>query len=69
METLNLSIEGMSCNHCKMAVEQALKTLQGVAAAEVDLKGKSAKVFFDPGKVKPAQLKAVIVEAGYEVLD
>jgi copper chaperone CopZ len=40
-------IEGMSCNHCKMHVEEALSRLAGVQSAAVDLKAKNAKVFLD----------------------
>jgi len=69
MQELVLKIEGMSCNHCKMAVEQALKTLQGVKSAEVDLGSNSAKVAFDPQLVDRGKLKQAIEEAGYEVVD
>lgn len=31
-----LKVQGMSCNHCKMAVEKAVKNLPGVSAAEVE---------------------------------
>lgn len=30
-------VDGMSCNHCKMRVEQALEKIAGVEKAEVDL--------------------------------
>lgn len=69
MESLTISIKGMSCNHCKMAVEQALQTLQGVESAEVDLKGNTAQVVFDPSQVDEEKLKAAITQAGYEVID
>lgn len=35
--TKTLTIEGMSCNHCKGRVERALKELDGVESAVVDL--------------------------------
>ena len=31
-----ITIEGMHCNHCKMAVEKVLKKIHGVEFAEVD---------------------------------
>jgi len=37
-----ISIEGMSCNHCKMSVEKALNSLEGVAKVEVSLENKNA---------------------------
>ena len=32
-----INITGMSCNHCKMAVEKALKAVPGVKEVEVNL--------------------------------
>ena len=32
-----INVEGMSCDHCKNAVESALAKMNGVSAAEVDL--------------------------------
>ena len=69
MDTLIINIKGMSCNHCKMAVEQALQTLQGVESADVDLQSNSAQIVFDPNKIDSKKLKAAITEAGYEVED
>lgn len=66
-EQIVLSIGGMSCNHCKMAVEKALKSLDGVLDAAVNLEEKSARVSFDPGKISAEDLKSVVTEAGYEV--
>ena len=37
-------IEGMMCNHCKMAVEKVLSAVPGVTAVVVDLEAKTAKV-------------------------
>jgi len=69
MESLTLRIKGMSCNHCKMAVEKALQTLEGVESAEVDLEGNTAQVVFDPSQADRRKLKAAITQAGYEVID
>lgn len=35
-------IEGMMCNHCKMAVEKVLGAVEGVASVTVDLEKKTA---------------------------
>ena len=39
-----ISVEGMSCEHCVAAVKSALEKLDGVKAAKVDLKKKTATV-------------------------
>lgn len=61
-----IKVEGMSCNHCKMAVEKALKELGGVSGANVDLPGKQVKVVYDPGSVSRQALVDAINEAGYQ---
>lgn len=63
-----LTVEGMSCNHCKNAVEKAVLGLPGVLAANVDLGAKTLTVEFDTGKSKLEDIKAAIDEAGYEVV-
>lgn len=63
----NLKVEGMSCNHCKMAVEKALKDLPGVSGVEVDLSGGLVKVTYDPGKTSRDDIARAIDQAGYRV--
>ena len=67
MASVVLSVEGMTCNHCKMAVEKALKTLDGVEDASVDLAAKTVAVGYDPSVVRGDSLKETIADAGYEV--
>jgi len=60
-----IKIEGMSCNHCKMAVEKALKGISGVTDVKVDLDKKEAVVSGSPEKA--AMVKA-IDEAGFKIV-
>ena len=39
-----MKIEGMMCNHCRMTVEKALKGVDGVTDAAVNLEEKTATV-------------------------
>lgn len=66
-ERIKLKISGLSCNHCKMKIEKALKTLAGVENVRVELEAGEAEVDFDPAKISETELKRVIVDAGYEV--
>lgn len=66
-ESLTLSISGMTCNHCKMRVEKALKTLAGVKNVAVDVQAGRAEVQYDPAQISGESLKTVVKEAGYEV--
>jgi copper chaperone len=60
-----LKIEGMSCMHCKAAVEKALKGIAGVTGVQVDLAKKEAVV---AGTVDWAAMVKAIDEAGYKVV-
>ena len=66
MKTLTMHIEGMSCNHCKMAVEKALQGVGGVSAAQVNLEKKTAEVTAQEAVITDALTQAV-EEAGYTV--
>lgn len=60
-----LKIEGMTCMHCKMAVEKALKGVAGVTGVQVDLAKKEAIV---DGPAERAAIVKAIDEAGYKVV-
>ncbi|TCS83511.1 copper chaperone CopZ [Tepidibacillus fermentans] len=64
-----IRVEGMTCNHCKMAVEGALKKLSGVINAVVSLENKNVTVTFDEEKVTFEQMKEAIEDQGYDVVD
>ena len=62
-----LNVKGMTCGHCKMSVEGALKKLDGVTAAEVNLDAGNVDVTFDESKVTVDAMKEAIEEQGYDV--
>jgi len=65
MEKQVVTVEGMSCGHCKNAVEKAVRGLAGVAAAEVDLAAKTLTVEFEAAKISLAAIKAAVAEEGF----
>ena len=67
-EKIELKIGGLSCNHCKMKIEKALKTLDGVENVQVNLEDGEAIVDFNSAKISEAELKRVIGDVGYEVI-
>ncbi len=67
MSTTVLHVEGMTCGHCKASVEKALKTLDGVQNASVNLDAKTVSIDYDPAVVDEGILKKAISDAGYEV--
>lgn len=60
------TVPDMSCDHCVRAVTDELVKVPGVQDVRVDLETKLVTVYHD-GTANPAQLRAGIVEAGYEV--
>jgi copper ion binding protein len=65
-KTIELDVEGMTCNHCVMRVKKALESVKGVKDADVDLGRKKAKVKLDPDKVEDQALVSAVEEAGYK---
>lgn len=61
-----LKVEGMSCNHCVMAVKRALTGLDGVGTVEVDLE--SGKVTVVGEALADEAMREAIDDAGYEVV-
>ena len=59
-------IEGMQCNHCKMSVEKALSSIEGVTKVEVSLENKNA-IIESEKEIDNNKIKEVIEEAGFEV--
>lgn len=65
MQTTELNIQGMTCGSCVRHVEAALRGIDGVARAEVDLRGARALVTHDPRRAGAEQLAAAVLSAGY----
>ena len=63
-----ISIEGMQCNHCKMSVEKALNSIEGITSVEVDLENKNAVIEYSK-EIENDKIKSVIEDAGFEVID
>jgi copper chaperone len=61
-----LKVEGMSCNHCVMAVKNALGELDGVQNVDVELA--SGNVTVTGEALNDDAMKAAVDDAGYEVV-
>lgn len=59
------TVEGMNCAACSAAVEKAVKKLDGVAEANVNLLGKSMTVKFDENIINSQDIKKSVTEAGF----
>ncbi|AZT89400.1 copper chaperone [Caldicellulosiruptor changbaiensis] len=65
--TKKIYIEGMTCNHCAKAVENALKGLHGVMSASVNLAEKYAVVELHH-PIEDEKFVAAVDDAGYKVV-
>ncbi|MCL6593339.1 MAG: copper ion binding protein [Alicyclobacillus sp.] len=66
MTTATIPVKGMTCSGCVNSVTKALKGVEGVQEAIVDLQGQKATVTFDESKTSVAKLKEAIEDAGYD---
>ncbi len=58
------SVPGISCGHCKAAIDGELTKLTGVESFSVDIEAKTVTV---AGSVTDDEVRAAIDEAGYDV--
>ena len=63
MERLNLTIEGMTCEHCVRAVRGRLEQTEGVKVDDVTIG--SATVEYDPAKTNVDEIETAIADEGY----
>ena len=62
---MQLSVAGMTCQHCVAAVTRAVQALPAVEQVAVDL---DRGVVTIAGRPDPALVRAAIAEEGYEVV-
>ncbi|MBP1735690.1 MAG: Heavy metal binding protein [Deltaproteobacteria bacterium] len=65
MAETKIAIEGMSCQHCVMAVKKALGGVPGILESDVNIG--SAVVKYDENKIKKEEIEKKIETAGYKV--
>ncbi len=58
------SVPGISCGHCKSAIEGEVAKVAGVERVEVDEEAKTVRV---QGSASDEAVRAAVDEAGYEV--
>lgn len=61
--TQTITVEGMTCGHCEQTVEDALKDVDGVTAANADRETESATV---DGDADSDSLVRAVDDAGYD---
>jgi len=57
------SVPGISCDHCKSAIESEVSQVDGVNGVDVDIAGKHVTVIGGDD----AEIRAAIDEAGFDI--
>jgi copper chaperone len=63
MAEITYHVPGISCGHCKSAIESEVGGLDGVESVVVDIDSKQVAVV---GSAGDDAIRAAIIEAGYE---
>lgn len=65
METNTLKLQGMSCASCVRSVEDAIRSVPGVAEVSVNFGAEQASIQYDAKRTNLGQIQQAIVDAGY----
>ena len=68
MENLTLNVQGMTCGGCVNSVKRVLGAIPGVSQVDVVLETGKVSLGYDAAQANPAQFKAAIRDAGYQVV-
>ncbi len=69
VEMASIKVESAQCGTCAKTIADALKGIEGVQKADVDIKTKTASVTFLPVKTSLASLEEAITKVGYTAND
>ena len=71
MSSVEIGVEGMTCQHCVSAVTTGIKSISGVTEVTISLdpEGISRVSVEADADLSPEQLKAAVEEAGYHMVD
>ncbi|GHO44408.1 heavy-metal-associated domain-containing protein [Ktedonospora formicarum] len=69
MKEVTLSVPDMSCEHCVNAINNALKSLDGIEGVNIDLSSKTVAFGYQPEQVTMEKIEAALDDAGYSVAD
>jgi Cu+-exporting ATPase len=65
METTTLKLRGMSCASCANNIENAIRSVPGVAACNVNFGAEQASITYDSNRTNIAEIQSAVDDAGY----
>ncbi|MDR3131274.1 MAG: heavy metal translocating P-type ATPase [Treponema sp.] len=66
MQNATLNIGGMTCAACSARVEKAIRKLEGIESASVNLATEKAAVVYNPQVLRLSTIKEAVEKAGYQ---
>lgn len=63
---MKITVKGMMCEHCENRINKSIGNMDGVSYVKADRTTESVEVQFDAQKVTLEEIKAKIVDEGYE---
>ncbi|HEY4607037.1 MAG TPA: cation transporter [Acidimicrobiia bacterium] len=67
MTEVLLQAPEIHCDHCKMSIEGAVGSLDGVESVDVAIADATVRVSFDDGRLDLKSIKKTIEDQGYAV--
>ncbi|KAM5128587.1 copper-transporting ATPase 1 isoform 2-T3 [Callospermophilus lateralis] len=68
VNSVTISIEGMTCNSCVWTIEQQIGKVNGVHHIKVSLEEKNATIIYDPKLQTPKTLQEAIDDMGFDAI-
>uniref|UniRef100_A0A2K6SVZ4 Copper-transporting ATPase 1 n=1 Tax=Saimiri boliviensis boliviensis TaxID=39432 RepID=A0A2K6SVZ4_SAIBB len=68
VNSVTISVEGMTCNSCVWAIEQQIGKVNGVHHIKVSLEEKNATIIYDPKLQTPKTLQEAIDDMGFDAI-
>lgn len=66
MKKIKISVGGMHCGSCALAIQMVLENLEGVSSSSASYENKTAEAEFDENKVSVDQIIKAIRELNYK---
>ncbi|MDR1131504.1 MAG: cation transporter [Oscillospiraceae bacterium] len=68
MDKVILRVEGMSCGHCEIAVQDAVRKLPGIKKVKASRRKKETVIDYDASLATPEQIANAISATGYSAV-
>ncbi|MDR2493062.1 MAG: cation transporter [Coriobacteriales bacterium] len=68
MEKLTLRVEGMACEHCENALQDAVRKLPGIKKVKANRRKCVVEVVYDDALTEPDAIAQTVADTGFEVV-